>query len=198
MARPLTRYLDAEGSYEGFDVMAASIAWCREHITPRFPRFRFQHADVRNGFYNRIGTGSPEGYRFPYDDASFDFVYLASVFTHMLPAERDQYLDEIARVLKPGGTCFITCFLLTDESLALIRAGLSPTLPFSHRWPGCRVHSREAPEAAVAYDESDMLAAHAARGLSLRRAPVYGSWCGRLDGLGYQDMLVSAKGSAPC
>jgi hypothetical protein len=50
----------------------------------------------------------------------------------------------------------------------------------------------------VAYEESDMLAAHRSRGLSLRRAPIYGTWCGRLDGLGYQDMLVSAREPARC
>ncbi len=50
------------------------------------------------------------------------FVLLTSVFTHMLPQDMDNYLSEVARVLKPDGRCLITYFLLNPESLALIDA----------------------------------------------------------------------------
>lgn len=42
IAVPLTRYLSAKGSYEGFDPVPAGIAWCQQHITPRYPNFRFR------------------------------------------------------------------------------------------------------------------------------------------------------------
>ena len=51
----------------------------------------------------------------PFADDSFDFVFLTSVFTHMMPHESAHYLREIGRVLAPGGRCVSTWFLLTDE-----------------------------------------------------------------------------------
>ena len=42
----LTKYLTAEGSYDGFDIVATAINWCSENITPKCPNFRFRHADV--------------------------------------------------------------------------------------------------------------------------------------------------------
>ena len=36
-----------------------------------------------------------------------------------MPAEVDNYLYELARVLKPGGRCLTTCFLWNQASAAL-------------------------------------------------------------------------------
>lgn len=38
------------------------------------------------------------------------------MFTHLSPADRDNYLREIRRVLRPGGRCFATFFLLDVEA----------------------------------------------------------------------------------
>src|SRR5436309_7246167 len=43
VAIPLTRVLDAGASYDGFDVVERGVDWCRRHITPRHPNFRFHH-----------------------------------------------------------------------------------------------------------------------------------------------------------
>src|SRR5258708_26002415 len=127
MALPLTRYLDplAGGSYEGFDIVAHGVDWCRTQITPRFPHFRFQVADVFNEFYNPGGGYRARVYRFPFSSHSFDFVLLTSVFTHMLPHDLTHYLSEIARVLRPGGRCLITFFLHSAATAANIRPGQS-------------------------------------------------------------------------
>jgi len=53
-------------------------------------------------------------YRFPYDDASFDVVSAASVFTHMLPEAAERYF-RTARVLKRGGRAVFSCFLLDND-----------------------------------------------------------------------------------
>ena len=79
------------------------IAWCQENITPKHPNFRFQVADIRNKEYNSGERFAASEYEFPYEDASFDFVLLTSVFTHLLPNEVENYLSEIQRVLAPGG-----------------------------------------------------------------------------------------------
>ena len=77
IALPLAGYLES-GTYEGFDVIAASVRWCQENITPRHPNFVFQHADVYNGSYNPTGTIAGRRLRVPVrGTASFDFLYLA-------------------------------------------------------------------------------------------------------------------------
>ena len=34
MAVPLTKYLDQEGSYEGFDIVEKGIRWCKKNVSP--------------------------------------------------------------------------------------------------------------------------------------------------------------------
>ena len=115
MALPLTDYLSKDGEYWGFDVNNESILWCQNHITPRFENFHFIHSDVVNNKYNKIGSVNSQDYKFPFTDNYFDLIFLVSVFTHMLPPGVENYLSEISRVLKPGGICMITLFLLNDK-----------------------------------------------------------------------------------
>src|SRR5262249_52500377 len=56
------------GSYEGFDVHAEAIAWCRRAISTRQPRFRFRHVDGRSTAYNPAGELSAAACHFPYED----------------------------------------------------------------------------------------------------------------------------------
>lgn len=192
MAIPLTGYLSREGSYEGFDVVRRGVEWCRRNVTPRYPNFRFQVADVHNERYNPRGRHEAQDYRFPYEDESFDLVFLASVFTHMMPDEVDNYLSEISRVLRPGGRCLISYFLLNEESLRLIESGKSP-LDFKPSTGVYRVVDLEKPEHAVGYDEEYILGLYEKHGLR-PSAPEYGSWCGRDRHLSYQDIVVIKKG----
>lgn len=191
MARPLTSYLAANGRYEGLDIDADGVEWCRRNITPRFPNFRFQRADVYNKRYNPQGRAQPRDYRFPYEDASFDFIFLTSVFTHMYPEDVDRYLREMGRVLRPGGRTMSTCFLLNAESRALIAKGKS-TPPFPHAIGDSLTSDEVVPESAIALDEAAVLASHAAGGLAVEGVH-YGSWCGRAKHLSYQDIVVARR-----
>jgi GT2 family glycosyltransferase/SAM-dependent methyltransferase len=193
MAIPLTRFLSSEGQYRGFDITERSVRWCQEHITPRYPNFQFLHADVFNRFYNPDGALTAAEFRFPYDDASFDYVFLTSVFTHMLPGDLLQYAREIARVLQPGGRCLITYFLLNDESVGLMRSGFSRPYVF---WPSSAVHSifdRKTPEAAVAYSERHIREVYDEVGLDIEEPIRYGRWCGRHDFVSLQDLVLGIK-----
>ena len=117
------------GRYEGIDVVRRGVEWCQQAITPRYPNFHFQVADLYNRHYNPVGRVPASDYRFPFEDQSFDFVVLTSVFTHLLPADRDNYISEIARVLRPKGRCFATFFLLNEEARQSLRDGRgSPNL----------------------------------------------------------------------
>ena len=196
MARPLTAYLDEHGGYEGFDVVPEAIAWCRKRITPRHPRFRFQVADIRNTRYNPSGRVAPSEYRFPFPGEAFDFVFLTSVFTHMLAPDMENYHSEIARVLRPGGRCLATCFLLNAEARRGVDAGRA-RFGFGHEAPGCRLEDREVPEAAVAYEEDRVRDFFRSHRLPIREPILHGTWSGRQDGLSFQDMILSFRPPEP-
>jgi len=191
MAVPLTRYLK-EGSYEGFDIVAEGIEWCRKNITSRFPNFHFQLADMYNKAYRPDGKYPACEYKFPYEDKSFDFVFLTSVFTHMLPDDMANYFSEIARVLKPGGRSFITYFLQTPESLRFIEAKQS-SLDFRFDCGDYLSTNENVHEYHVAYKEEFIREFYEKNGLTIIEPIHYGSWSGRQDHLDYQDIIVAVK-----
>ena len=191
MARPLTAYL-GDGSYEGIDIVGQGIRWCQANITKRHPNFRFQLADVRNTMYNPEGKFAAAEYRFPFDDGCFDFVYLTSVFTHMLRREVARYLGEIARTLRPNGRCFATYFLLNEESRMLMESGCS-SLCFDYRLDNCWTDDAHVPEHAIAFDVDYIRSLHCDLGFTIETIQ-NGGWCGRNQYLSYQDILVARRG----
>lgn len=191
-ALPLTRYLDASGSYDGFDIVAVGITWCQKNITPRYANFRFQQADVFNSLYHVTGGKLASDYRFPYADAAFDLAFATSVFTHMLPDELSNYVGEMARVLAPGARCLASMLLLNDESEGCIAAGKS-ALTLRHRLGVCRTELAATPEAAVAYPETLVRELFAAQGMAVVEPPHFGSWCGREHGLSFQDIVIAER-----
>lgn len=191
IAANLTPILSSAGQFEGFDIVGEGVRWCQANITPRFPRFRFTHADVFNAAYNPDGRQHANAYRFPYDDAVFDVVVATSVLTHMYREDAAHYLREIARVLKPGGRTFITHFLWTPE-LATKQEQERNAMHFAFPVPhGFTIDAAE-PEAAIAIDIDAVRADYERAELTLD--PVYfGRWRGRTDGLNFQDIVVARK-----
>ncbi len=192
VAIPLTRQLDDRGTYDGFDVSRAAIRWCGRRISRRHPNFRFLHVDVRSAEYNWRGRIAPESFRFPYEDASFDVACAVSLLTHLLPAASRHYLAETARVLRPGGCCLASLFVLNEASRAVATEGRG-----AYRFPAqlgeARVHDPARPEAAVAHDESAVRAWCAAANLELVEPIHYGAWCGGVEALTFQDLVVARK-----
>lgn len=91
-------------SYTGFDVVPEIINWDHQYIQPYSRgRFTFVHSNIYNGHYNPTGDLRSSEYSFPVNSGSVDIAFAASVFTHLLEADCQQYLAESARVLKPGG-----------------------------------------------------------------------------------------------
>jgi SAM-dependent methyltransferase len=191
LAVALTEYLDSGGSYDGFDVVPQEVAWCTAHISPKFPHFRFQLADVRNPTYHPAGRTSASQYRFPYDDGCFDLVVVASVFTHMLSHDTEHYLREIARVLKQGGRCFVSFYLLDDEARRNISAGIS-AFDFKGVVNGCCVQREDAPETAVAYDADRVQALFDELNLPIT-AVLRGEWSSTKAQL--QDIVIASRPS---
>jgi len=193
MAIPLTRYLDKNGSYEGFDIVSMGINWCKKNISIRYPHFHFQLADIFNKFYNQDGRFKASEYKFPFKDETFDFIFLASVFTHMLPEDMENYFTEIARVLKKSGGCLITFFLINEESRRFIKAKKS-TQDFKFEFNGYHTVDENNPEGAVAYEEKTIRMLFEKHGFTINEPIRFGSWCGRQNFLSYQDIIVALKG----
>ncbi len=191
MAMPLTGYLEG-GSYAGFDVGRAMVRWCQRTITPRWPNFEFAWASVYNGKYNPFGRETGTEYRFPYADASFDFAFATSLFTHLLREETRHYLDETARVLRPGGHCLLTFFVLTPEAERELAAGRT-MLDFRHPVAGGLTTNAAEPEAALAYPVADLRLWLEEAGLRLREPIHHGLWANTPDGLTLQDIVVAER-----
>ncbi|MBL8101033.1 MAG: class I SAM-dependent methyltransferase [Anaerolineales bacterium] len=193
MAVPLTGYLTKEGGYWGFDIVKKGIDWCEKHITKEFDHFHFQHVNIYNKYYNKKGTIVADQFKFPYETGFFDFVFLTSVFTHMRPAELENYIKEIARVLKPGGKAVLTFFLLNLESKQLTEAGRS-LLDFKHQiTENCKTTNLAIPEDAIAYEENFALSIINKNQLTVDSPIHYGSWCGRENYLTFQDLVIVKK-----
>jgi SAM-dependent methyltransferase len=196
MAVPLMTYLDKTARYEGFDIVPEGIRWCRKTITPRASNFSFKLADLYNKQYNPDGKFKASEYTFPYDDESFDFVFLGSVLTHMLPEDMKHYTQEIKRVLKENGKCFITYFLLNEETRRLIVDGKS-TLDFHYELDGCFTIDPSVPERAVAYDEQLIGRLLASENLVVVDPIKYGAWSGREEYYSGQDIIRARKITKP-
>jgi ubiquinone/menaquinone biosynthesis C-methylase UbiE len=189
MALPLMDYLGREGGYTGADIVQPAIAWCQEHISAARPNFRFLHLDLYNPRYNPAGQARASDYKFPFGDQQFDFIFLTSVFTHMLADEVVNYLGEISRLLRPQGRSMMTFFLLNEQQQTL--AGQKRNqIEFKYGSEGCRWFNQDIPEIAVAYEESYVRRLLAGQGLALAGPVYYGYWSGRPDGLSFQDILL--------
>lgn len=196
MARGLTRFLDADSQYRGFDLGKGEIEWCQENITPIRPNFRFAHADIANTTYNPNGAVKADEFQFPYDDGSFDFVFMASIFTHMFPPGLEQYMRETARVLRPGGRSLITYFLLNDDQRTAMRDGPNAAtydLPGDGEAGIYRVQNSDRPEDVIAFEEDYIRSVYKASGMVVEDPINFGSWSGRADPLSFQDIVVAQK-----
>ncbi|MDM9384357.1 methyltransferase domain-containing protein [Chlorogloeopsis sp. ULAP01] len=192
MALPLTNYLSDKGEYWGFDIVKEGIDWCRTIYPIRFKNFHFQLADIYNRTYNHRGYFQASNYKFPYENSYFDFIFLTSVFTHMLLEEIENYISEISRVIKPNKNFLATFFLLNSESLGNINSSLS-SLEFKFEIDGGLTTNSHTPEDAVAFDENIIKEIYEKHGLEIYTPIHYGAWCGRDCFVSYQDIIIATK-----
>ncbi|AYN03046.1 class I SAM-dependent methyltransferase [Flavobacterium sp. 140616W15] len=192
VAVPLTNYLLADSSYEGFDLVKKGINWCKNNITINFPNFNFQHIPLNNDLYS-LTNQKAENFTFPYLDNSFDTVFLFSVFTHMQPLEIQNYLNEIYRVLKPGGRCLATFFVYDEINESMI-SNNNGTYIFPYKNEGYRLMNEKVPSANIAFNEKYLYKMAGLSKLKIENK-IYGTWSKRGDKslLDFQDILVFEK-----
>lgn len=171
------------GLYAGFDVVRYGILWCRKAIDD--PRFHFEHADIRNSFYNPFGRIRPEDFTFPYAEESFDLAVAISVFTHLPEAQCRRYFAEAMRCLAPGGRAYFTTFLPE-------RAAPGSDYSLTHVIGAARLERLEEPDLAVGYSRNFWEALAAEHGAVVETV-LLGSWAGTRNLPDYQDVIIFRK-----
>ena len=88
----MTRYLDMMREWRAFrsEINEKHVAWCQ--------------ANLRNVDTRLNGIRPP----LPFDDGSMDLVYSLSLFTHLPEHLASEWLNDLARVLKPGALLITT------------------------------------------------------------------------------------------
>jgi SAM-dependent methyltransferase len=196
IAFPLRYLLDEGGSYDGFEIVRRKIDFLERTFARAHPNFRFVWANVRNTHYNPEGEIEAAAYRFPYEDESFDVVFAASVFTHMQPANVAGYFMESARILRPGGRCLFSFFLLDNYRPASQRpnAFARPDFDFVDQPDGADGFATafpDDPERMTAYRLSLVERMARDAGLTLVQGQIPGYWSGAETGwVGTQDLVV--------
>jgi ubiquinone/menaquinone biosynthesis C-methylase UbiE len=192
MAVPFTKYLDKDGSYKGFDIVKLGVDWCTKNISSRYPNFRFTHTPLKNDLYNLDTQEQASQFRFPYADSSFDFAFLTSVFTHMMPQDMENYISEITRVLKEGKICFATFFILDDESEAAMTEHGSKSFPYN--FGNYYLMDKNVKEANVGFKKEYIFEVLKANDLTVTHF-IRGNWSGAVPGElnEHQDILIFKK-----
>lgn len=183
----LSAVLD-QGSYCGLDIVREYVDWCRGNLPVDADRFEFIHADVTSSMYNPNGSMTPEEFRFPHADRAFTLAIATSLFTHLSAGAVTNYLGEIGRTLQRGGRLFASFYVLDDESLLRVRAGVSDpafTIATDH---GLLTSSTN-PDAATAFDAVWLHQEFLRAGYTIE-AYVPGTWRAA-EGATYQDVVVA-------
>ena len=189
-----------EGAGTGFDICKYKIDFLQNHFSPQFPNFIFAHVDVHNTTYNPSGTLEASQFTFPYEDESFDLVYAASVFTHMLPENVEHYFEEATRVLRPGGRCVFSFFLLDYYVPGQVRPFVF-NLPYFNLDHYLDKYGRDFstaqpdnPEDMTGFRLSWLEGKGRDAGLIIAHPILPGSWSGSHDSwVGAQDIIVFEK-----
>ena len=194
------RYIIGGGTYLGFDIDRDKIEFLERAFHSAHANFEFYWADVRNSFYNPSGRLAASGYHFPVPDQSQDLVFAASVFTHMVPENTAHYFKESARVLRPGGRCVFSFFLLDNYLAGRPRPQMFqlPVFNFDHPYGDYgdefAIGQPDNPEEMTAYRLS-LLERYAAQAqLELVQPPVPGLWSANSPTwVGAQDLVILTR-----
>lgn len=199
VAFPLRYILTSEGSYSGFEICKEKIDFLQGSFQQTYPNFKFTWANVHNTYYNPTGTEQADSYVFPYTDNSFDVVFAASVFTHMLPAAARNYFKQTARVLKPNGRVVFSMFVLDnydanrERPLGFGRAGFNFDHQFENFGEAFAISNPVNPEEMTAYKMNFINELAKDAGLVIADS-LTGFWSGTTDNwISSQDLLIFEK-----
>lgn len=192
VARALTTLLSPAGQYHGFDVDPAAIKWCQRAYRP-FNNFAFAHAPV--GYVN-VKVNAPirgDEFVFPYPNATMDLAFSVSVYTHLSQNVIDHYLAETSRVLRPGGVCVNTFFVIDKFAAEAMRDGRADRSYFDHM-DGTYLCDPRTPNLGIGFTPDIITSLHETHGLTVVPPLRFGTWTGRtVESFVYQDVVVARK-----
>lgn len=205
VASALTDFLLPTARYDGFDIVPRTIQWCQDKISNKYPNFNFHCAHLFNNAYAGSETAyaydGNEGktiqlnettdaakFIFPYENEQFDFIFATSLFTHLRGNEIENYIKETSRVIKHGGICVFTFFILEQ-------VGVDAVFKFNHNYENGFSHNAKSPLDAIAFREKYLKDIMQTNNFKINRI-TYGGWRGgEYKGKnGFQDVIVSFKG----
>ncbi len=191
IAIPLTDVisLKADGEYHGFDIVERGIKWCKENIKSKYPHFNFLCVPLNNDLYVNNDRKASE-FIFPYKENQFDLIISNSVFTHMLPSDLENYLDQISKVLKPGGVVRATFFIIDEESKRLMKSNNG--LDFKFNYEDYYLIDDKVKCANVGYSEKYLYSKLKMYGFEMLEINK-GYWCGREKKENFQDVVYFSK-----
>ncbi len=168
-------------AWHGCDPNADAVAWADENI-PGLTAF-----------------ASPQEPPLPVADASFDLVYAISVWSHFGTTQAARWIDEMERVIKPGGALVMTtqgyaslAYYFREKRISArdAREGAYALVAYGHKYFEAFGEDGDwgvsHPEWGMAYLNTDWLARHA---LSRWTLAVFDP--GRIDG--NQDLVVLVR-----
>lgn len=158
-----------DGNFVGMDIEKKSLEACKNNSIFIKKKFRFDYLDVHNNQYNPDGQYEASFYTFPYDENEFEVIFLVSVFTHMLTDDVKNYIAEISRMLKPGGVCMLTTFLMD-------RGRSTSGMSFPYKEKDHCYFNQLMPEVAVGYFLDFYTEQFASYGLKQVHDTLWGTW----------------------
>lgn len=135
-----------KGSYVGVDIDQEMLEWSAAHFPAA--KFSFMPSPNTSKTYSAGAAVESAPFVFPADWKK-DFIYSTSLYTHLLEREMVDYTRESFRILRPGGTMYMSFFCLDT-----VKRGDRWT--FRHKIGDAYVENLEYPEAAVAYTRDFM------------------------------------------
>ena len=171
----LKTYLNETALYDGFDVVEKGVVWCQKNISNIHHNFTFKYIPLNNDLYY-LTENKADKFTFPYQSNFYDTVFLFSVFTHMQPLEVQNYLNEISRVLKPGGKCLTTFFYYSSDNEEFISAKNGEFI-FPYLKEGYRLMNEKVPSANIAFEKNNLIGMIEKSGLKIAQL-IDGEWKG--------------------
>src|SRR5712691_5704057 len=139
-ALQIAAFRGRNGEVHGCDYNRRLVEWCQRHL--RFGRFEVN--DLRPPL--------------PYPDGRFDLVYALSVFTHLPEELQRPWIEELLRILEPGG------HLILSLHGQRYRDELRPEERRGHR------AAEEAPQSSLTSSGSSLTSGRPVRGKCAARA----------------------------
>jgi SAM-dependent methyltransferase len=98
--------------YVGVDANILNVNWCNKYIASKHDFCEFHYIDLWHILFNPNGSlRLDDNFRLDFEAGTFDILYLQSVLPNSVDWEIRIFAREYFRLLKPGGTLFLTDFI---------------------------------------------------------------------------------------